>query len=409
MDNLEALQKLAGWLLAQNSVAARLLSRYPHLISRLSGDLPLGRTEEPRPLPNPFDEEEALADLRLWLAEGQLSIILASAFGRLEPQTLAGRWKSLAAGALDRALLIADRALRERYHHPLLLPEEAGPGPLAVLAWSSLAAGEANFDQPLGLLFLFSRRQPYGPLLSEDRFERARIGDKGMIILKEYVLKVAQKVIGYLTLDHPNGPGLKPAIPEGLNLPLIGPQINSLARFIDFFTHSANDSQKLSLARVAPLAGHPKLARDAARLSRRILLEKPWDRDRLEEAIDGLRRDPEEGFSVLDCPGGLRELGFLLDGLLLSKGVYPSGSNPVRVKRLGELGVLDPGAAKELNQASRTLLLAHLASSFIDRDLSDPNDLEAALALWPSRAGRGALTLAQSRQVVQEEVKKLLV
>jgi|GEM_PF-3561679 len=408
MEKIDALRRLAGWLLVQDSLVARWLTRYPHLLAPDLLHSRPGRLPPPPPLPARFDEEAALADLRRWLAEGLVSLCLAALFGRLSPSTLAERCGRLTALAVDRSLSMADLSLRQRFNHPLLLPPEVGPGPISVLAWGDLALGQAVFDQPVGLLFIFSRRPSYAGPHREADLAQALTQPREMVILREYVLKASQKVITYLTLDHPAGPGIKPAAPEGGSPALVGTQINSLASFQDFFSHQADAPQLFGLTRMDLLAGQERLGREALKTARRTVLGGEWTGSRLARTISRLRSEPEGEFDPRLSPGGLHELSLLLDGLLLRGGFCGRGPVPARLKKARELGLIDPDLAAGLSRAHQTLLRAHICRSLVDREPEGPADLEAALALWPAPTHTPPLSLSRAMGLVRKELDKLV-
>jgi len=411
MDGARALGRLAQWLLAQNSLAARLLSRYPHLLeARLAAPRP-GRIGPPPRLNPDGDEEEALAALREWLAEGLVSLLLEALFAGPRPERLAGRLSRLTGQMVGLCLAAADAALRRRYTHPLLLPAQAGPGPVVVLGGGELTGAELGFDQPLDLVFAFTRRQPFARPLSEAELDRAMAQSGELIIFKEYVLKLAQRVIDYLSLDNPRGPGLRLAAPRSEEPGRVGPQIVSLGRWLDFFRHQASDAQLLGLTRLSPLLGQASLSREIRRLTAELLLARPWTAERLAAALAGLRRPEAEEFDPLTGSGGLKDLGLVLDGLLLGRGVVPSGPTPTRLKRAQSLGLLRDGGA-ELAEAHQSLLAAHLCLSLLGHglpghDLAGVQDLEAALALWP-RPTKTELPLAQAREAVSRALTRLV-
>ncbi len=417
MEQNQALGLIAQWLLAQNSLAARLLSRHPAVLPRLVGLKPGRLPSPPARLTQEADEETALSDWRAWLTQCQLSLMMAALSGRATPLSLADRLARITGRMVELCLEGADAILRRRVLHPLLLPHEPGPGPVVILNTDDLAGREMSFNQPLGLLFLFTRRPPYAPPHREEDFQKALGEHKQIVILKEYVLKLTQRTIDYLTLDSPQGPGLNLQPPRGATSgPLggqgaVGPQIISLGRFLDFFRHQAGDAQLLSLTRLAPLAGQPKLARDIRRFCRDLVMERPWDVQRLAACVAAQTALREEVFDPVDSPGGLKDLGLLLDALLLQGGLFPLGPNRERLRRVAALGVLSPAEAGALGQAHLTLLKANLALSLLGRrlpghSLETAADLDAVLALWPHPPSQPGPTIAQARETVSRALKR---
>ncbi len=411
MESAELLSRLAEWLLAQNSLAARLLADRPQLLGlRLTGIKP-GRLTPPPSLRPDEDEELAVGRLRAWRAEGLLSLALALITGRLGPAAVAARLERSAADLIEAGLTLADMTLRQRYHHPLSLPGEDGPGPILILGSPVPSRGEAGFETPHSLLFLFARGQSAARPLDEADFERTLHEPKQFIIPKDYVLKLAQRIIAYLTLDNPKGPGISLAPPEGLEpggdpiAPQVGPQISALDRFIDFFAHQASDAGLFGLTRLTPMAGQRRLNRRFRRLVKELVLAEPWTTDRLAETVAALRGVEAEEFDPLDAPGCLSDLGLALDALLLSAGLLPSGDNRTRLKAAAAADVLDGTEAEKLERALASLTRAHLLLSLLGRDMPGHNlislaDLEAALALTPSRGGPETMPLGQAREVV---------
>ena len=407
MDSREAYQVLTQWLLTENSSAAAWLARYPHLLpdqARPGED----RIEGPPPLAGSFDEETAQAELRLWLGRGLVSLGLDAIRGKGRPAATLDRLAGLIAGAVERALVVADLSLRQNFHHPLLLPSSQGPGPVAVLAWGPLAGREAVFNQPVGLFFLFTRSPAFAGPRAEEELAQAREGKRRMIILKEYVLKVAGRVLTFLGLEHPDGPALATAPPEGWPQTMVGPQINSLGRFLDFFQHKADPGQLFSLARMAPLAGDPRLGRHVLVATRKLLLDAFTDRGRTAQALARLRSGEAEGFDPQTSPGGLRDLGLLVDGLLLGGGAWAGRTTGERIKKAAGLGLLAPAEARELSTAHQTLIKACLLCSAMDRKPEDLAQCEAALALWPGRRPVQGTTLREAVGAVSHRLDRFI-
>lgn len=408
MESSEAYRALTQWLLIENSSVAAWLARYPHLLADHEERPGPARIEDPPPLGQPFDEDTAQDDLRLWLGRGLVSLGLAATQGKGKPTALLDRLSGLVAGAVERALAMADLSLRQSFHHPLLLPAAKGPGPVAVLSWGPLAGREAVFNQPLGISFLFTRSPAFAGPRAEEDLALARGGSRRMIILKEYVLKVAGRVLTFLGLEHPGGPALAASPPEGWPQAMVGAQINSLARFSDFFQHKAEPAQLFGLTRTAPLAGDAKLGRHVLGLARKMLLEAFSDRDKTIEALERLRSGEAEGFDPGTSPGGLRDLGLLVDGLLLSGGVWAGRTTGERIRKAAAQGLIEPGPARELAEAHQTLLRSGLLCSVLDRRPEEPVQCEAALALWPGNRAEEGPTLREALGLVSYRLDKFI-
>ena len=408
MELNEAYDILAHWLLTQNSSAAAWLAKYPQLFMGLETTPGKPGAKEPPPLREPFDEETAQADLRLWLGREMVSQNLAALGGRSRPSAIMDRLAGSVARAVDQALVMADRSLRERFNHPLLLPLSRGLGPVTVLAWGPLAGREAAFNQAVGLFFLFSRSPGFAGPRSEEDLDQARSQSKQMIILREYVLKAAGRVLTFLGLEHPAGPALSVAPPEGWSQALIGTQINSMARFTDFFQHKADLAQLFSLTRMTPLAGQKRLGQEVVRQVKRILLERFSERTLIAETLSRLRARPQERFDPTANPGGLADLGRLVDGLLLSKGVWAGRTTGRRLKKAEALGLLNSAQAADLNAARESLLQAHLVCSALDQHPPGPTQYEAALALWPRRKNGAEVSLAAAREIVSHALDRFI-
>lgn len=410
MDSATHLNRLAGWLLAQNSPAARLLSTRPDLLSDRLASLKTGQVPDRPRLEPEMDEELAVGLLRNWQAEGLLALTLGFTGGRLGPAGLAGRLAGLNSGLIQAALELADSALRARYHHPLLPSGQPGPGPVVVLGGPVPGGAEPGFDSPYNLLVLFQRGQGGGAPQDEEEFQAARGEPKLFIILRDYILKLAQRIIDYLTMDHPQGPGLKLSPPQnnGETEPgPVGPQISPVSRFVDFFRHQATDTGLMGLSRLSPLAGDAGVIERLKRTTRALVLARPWTVDRLAEAKAALPRPVSEGFDPLISPGGLNDLAFGLDALLLAAGSYPSGDNRARLKAVASAGLVSEAASQDLANAFQSLLCGHLILSLLGRDvpghpLMTAGDLDAALALNPGRGNRPLMPLDLARGVVHQ-------
>lgn len=406
MDSATHLNRLTGWLLAQNSPAARLLSVRPDLLANRLAALKSGQVPDRPKLEPEMDEELGAGLLRNWQAEGLLALTLGYTGGRLGPTGVAGRLAGLNGGLIQAALELADNSLRARYHHPLLPSGHPGPGPVVVLGGPSPNGAEPGFDTPYSLLVLFQRGQGGGAPLDEEQFQAARGEPKLFIILRDYILKLAQRIIDYLTMDLPQGPGLNLAPPEGSEPGPVGPQISPISRFVDFFKHQTQDGGLMGLTRLNPLAGDPALIDRLKRTIRSLVLARPWTETRLAEARASLPRPSGEGFDPLTAPGGLTDLAFGLDALLLASGRFPAGDNRSRLKAVASAGLVARAQAEDLTQAYQSLLSGHLVLSLLGRDLPGhplmtAADLDAALALKPGRGNTPLLPLERARSIVR--------
>lgn len=399
--------RLAGWLLSQNSLAARLLSGHPQLIGGRLEQLQPGRVPPLPPLDGDGDEEAAVGLLRRWWGEALLSLSLGLISGRLKSRTLTARLAEATARLTAACLDLADQSLRQRYHHPLLPADRPGPGPIIVLGQPQPVGADPGLDSAHSLLFLFARGQSENRPTDESSFLQSLDQPREFIILKDYVLKLAQRVMAYLTMDDPAGPGLNLAPPQGLTEDSIGPQISSFSRLAEFIRLTAGDAALIGLTRLTPLAGLPSVINRFRRLIREAVLARPWATERTGSALARLRTPPGDLFDPARWPGGLVDIGLALDGLLIQAGRLPRGDNAARLNDALAAGLIPDALGEEVARALACLERGHLILSLLGRDLAGREltgqaDLEAALALTPSKTDRPAIGLAKAREIGRE-------
>ena len=180
------------------------------------------------------DPEAAVGMLRVVLREITLAIGLADMAGTLTRVEVTARLSALAEGVIRASLTLAEEECAARFGRP-----EQG---LAVVAMGSLAARELGYGGDLDLLFVYER----------DGLTTG--GRRGPVTVAEYMVRVAQRTIVFLSTPHEAGPGyatdtrLRPSGSQGT----LVSSLEAFARYHE--THSAF-WERQALVRARPVAG----------------------------------------------------------------------------------------------------------------------------------------------------------
>ena len=343
-----ALRRGLARLLGASDLLARILVSSPGFIPAVlfGGALPPPETLDPdRFRPRDNDElEQCLVELRLLKQREVLRVAVAELAGAIDYPMVQARLTHLAETIVAAAYRLALEEAYRRYGRP-----EDPDAALVLLGGGSLGAMELGYrsDVDVSALYVGSGSTTGG--------ERAPVS------VTELYTRVVQRLLSFLTLRMPQGE----LYPVDLRLRPSGSQgalITSLANFERYHREGrAHLWERQALVRTRVIAGDPgPVARATA-----TLLEATYDvpfpkrgwseieamRGRL-EASSSKRRN-RGVFHLKHGEGGLIEVEFLVQGLMLARGDAACAHANTRraLERAAEAGALSAAEATALAEA----------------------------------------------------------
>ncbi|MBI5582942.1 MAG: bifunctional [glutamate--ammonia ligase]-adenylyl-L-tyrosine phosphorylase/[glutamate--ammonia-ligase] adenylyltransferase [Deltaproteobacteria bacterium] len=367
-------------LFARSALLARLFIQNPEMIDRLAlrRETSLSFVSDwPAPLPRrkgpTADPEEDLGRLRQWKNEHILEIALEEMGGRLGPQKTA-HWLTRLA---DRVILetgwIAEETLNREVRPPLAPApsrEQAGP-PFCLLGLGKLGGRGLGYASDLDLMFIYSLKNipakgTPAKIQSTGKDRRPRI------TWHEYLVRLAQRLISYMSLSLKEGPGYTVDTrlrPSGT----FGPLVVSLEAFREYYRHQAQNWERQMLLKARMISGPEGLTRLVEEEIRQILYQAPPPPENREEMVYYRRRmetersgegpdryNPKLGY------GGLTDIEFIAQYLQQNNGFQTPevrGTDTLEIlKALQSLGLL-------AEERSRTLRESHQFLTSLDHGL----------------------------------------
>ncbi|MCU0580490.1 MAG: hypothetical protein MUF69_13250, partial [Desulfobacterota bacterium] len=269
-------------LFTRSSLLARLFIQNPGLIERLAlrRETALSfHSDWPAPPHRPqgaaADPEEILARLRQWKNEHVLEIALEELAGRLEPQE-ASHWLTRLA---DRVILdtarIAEATLNREVRPPVAPAPSRGQtsAPFCLLGLGKLGGQGLGYASDLDLMFIYSLKNvsKNGP---PARVRSAAKDRRPLITWHEYLVRLAQRMISYLSLPLKEGPGYNVDTrlrPSGS----FGPLVVSLEAFRDYYRGPAQNWERQMLLKARVIGGPEGLTRPVEEEIGQILFGTP--------------------------------------------------------------------------------------------------------------------------------------
>jgi len=391
-------------LFGRSAWIADKVIRFPALLDELI-DPALGRQLPTAP------ELEASVDRILQSAPGaealleglnylKLATELRVAVGQLQaglPAAAALAILSDLATALLRGVLVAaEREIVVR-HGRFAPPGESatdelnGPAGLAVIGYGTLGAGELGYGSDLDLVFLFE------PSTTPSNGARP-------LPPEQYYARLAQRVLGFLTLMTPSGRLYETDTrlrPNGR----AGSLVSSVDAFREYQVNEAWTWELQALTRARFVAGSRSLAARFTRIRQEVLcrardpgqlaveLRDMRERMRQEQAA---RQGEALSASSKHGPGGLVDIEFVAQcGVLASARLYPRVIQATGTRRqleeLASIGWLDPKQARVLLETMDCLRQQRLMAELVGEGATPcPGQVDAAAifdALLPPAAG----------------------
>jgi [glutamine synthetase] adenylyltransferase / [glutamine synthetase]-adenylyl-L-tyrosine phosphorylase len=392
-------------LFAQSQMLGRLFIQNPEMMDHLAlqktiGLLPVNPKSSPsRKQKGPEkDPEERLSVLRRQKSEQFLAIALEELAGRISYVETSERLSSLADYILKGTLPLAEDRLNQEVIHPIYpkLPTQIPPTPFCVLGLGKLGGKELGYLSDLDLIFIYSLKRPYISEVKTSPFPANPKGDRKGITYHEYMVRLAQRLISYLSVPLKEGPGYAVDTrlrPSGS----FGPLIVSLESFFNYYQHQAQNWEKQALLKARIIVGPSLLAERIREFIQTLAYETPPPpeireemihyRIRMEKERSGENRgriNPKLGH------GGMADIEFIVQYLQWTYGLtFPElrENNTLKtLKALKDTGYLPEETFLLLKEAYQFLgLLDHGLQLLYDRKgdprTYDPDELRRVAEL----------------------------
>lgn len=324
LENPAALDRLLS-LAAHSAMLARLVAEHPLLLDELLDprlfDAPPTRAELEAALERQLagvardDTERLLNAMRDFQRAGIFRIAVADRFGGLPLMRVSDRLTDIAELVLGFALTLAESELKARHGEPR--HGEAGAleaSGLIVIAYGKLGGLELGYGSDLDLVFLHDSagavQETTGPTVIDNQ---------------RYFVKLVQRLIHFLSVQTSSGrlyeidTRLRPSGASGL-------MVASVASFERYQRDEAWTWEHQALLRSRSVAGPPAL-RERFEAIRVATLTSAVERDGLKDAVRKMRRRMREElstgtaelFDLKQDPGGLADIEFLIDYLVLAE------------------------------------------------------------------------------------------
>ena len=279
---------------------------------------------------------------------------LAFLAGRAGAVAAARTLADVAEAVVQAVLRIAERDMIAA--HGRIVAEEAGDSGLVVIAYGSFGGRELGFGSDLDLVFLYDGA----------RAQRESDGAKPLDGARYYA-RFAQRIVHLLGTQTRAGRLYEVDVrlrPDGSK----GMLVQSLDGYEGYQRERAWTWELQALVRARAVAGDGALARRFATIRAR-LLGQARDVDALRADVTGMRarwraerdRSSAGEFDLKQGPGGLVDIEFLLQGLVLQHAARHSallvdGGSAALIDALHDCGLFDAATASALAQAHADLL-----------------------------------------------------
>lgn len=356
---LEHLIKLCG----QSKWVSEQLSQFPLLLDELlypaglyqplmTSDLRLELRQQMLRI-EPDDEEQQQEQLRIFKQTHELRVAAAVLNNTIDVKNASRYLSQIAQAILESVLNLSWRKLCSRYGVPSV--ENASPDQLsgfAVIAYGKFGGEELGFGSDLDLVFLFNA-EPEG--LTQ--------GNKS-ISHNQFYTRLAQRVINTLNIRTLSGVlyevdmRLRPSGSSGL-------LVSYTEAFEEYQWNEAWTWEHQALTRARVVAGDKQLKNWFAKFRLKVITR---ERDKAKIKCDvvemrqkmrqSLDKSNQEKLDFKQCPGGMVDIEFIAQYLLLTHGAsYPDevwcSRTTRQFDRLAELGVIDSQLAERLIEAYR--------------------------------------------------------
>ncbi|MDP3274144.1 MAG: bifunctional [glutamate--ammonia ligase]-adenylyl-L-tyrosine phosphorylase/[glutamate--ammonia-ligase] adenylyltransferase [Deltaproteobacteria bacterium] len=310
------------------------------------------------------DIEAQVGALRRVMREVELAVGLADMGQVFSAGEVARRLSALAEGVTRRCFVLAANELAERFG---LREDTTDPlDGIAVFAMGSLAARELGYGGDVDVIVLFEGEG------------ETRGGQRKGITHQEFVARLTQRAIAFMSMPHAEGPGysvdtrLRPSGAQGT----LVVRSSTFARY-----HQPGDPQqpraasweRQALLRSRAIVGPAALSQSCAALIAQIAYEGgPPDaselqrlRTRMEQELG---RETQQRVSIKYGMGGLVDVEFAAQAMQMKHGSYARVRTPTTrhaIAALRDEGLLAQETADSLLHAEKVLRRALLASRLV--------------------------------------------
>lgn len=289
------------------------------------------------------DLEDQLADLRRWKSGIFLGTALEEMAGKITSSTASEKLSFLADRVLIETTRLAEEALIQEVCHPFCTdrPQSSMPSPFCILGLGKLGGQELGYASDLDLIFVYSLKTPYGEERPKSSFTPGRKGARKWITYHEYLVRLAQRLISYLSLPLKQGPGYAVDTrlrPSGS----FGPLIVTVDAFQEYYQIQAQNWEKQALLKARILNGPTQLRNQVNEVREQILFQTPpppqiqqemaHHRNRMEKERSG---ENKERFNPKLGIGGLVDIEFITQFLQ-----WTYGSREPELRQTNTLKVL---------------------------------------------------------------------
>lgn len=330
-------------LFSQSYFLSDLLFRYPQYVSWLWSEAELKTAQSDNEMKanflnsvTAFDSfEDCCRAMRRFRQREILRIATRDIVTYAPLTSITEDLSTLADAALETAISVGSRDLRERYGKPM---GEQGASTFVIIAMGKLGGRELNFSSDVDLLFFYS----------EDGDTTG--GSSGTITNEEYFKKLGERIIRAMSEQTAEGVIFRVDMrlrPFGR----LGPLAVSLDSAVHYFTDYGRAWERQALIKARPCAGDRALGQTFIDRMRSFVFPKYFDDATLED-IREVKRQAESSLvepgqterEVKLGRGGIRDIEFTVQMLqLLNGGRFPelrTASTLQAIDALGELGLL---------------------------------------------------------------------
>jgi len=280
-------------LFAQSRMLGRLFIQNPEMMDHLAlqktmGLLPLnheGVSSKKRKGPD-RDTQEGLSMLRRQKSEQFLGIAMEELAGRISYVGTSERLSNLADFILKDTLHLVEERLHQEVIHPIYpeMPAKFPPSPFCILGLGKLGGQELGYLSDLDLIFIYSLKTPFASEVKASPRSSQPKGDKKQITYHEYMVRLAQRLISYLSIPLQEGPGYTVDTrlrPSGS----VGPLIVSLDAFYDYYRYQAQNWEKQAMLKARIIVGPSPLADHVRDFIDTVIYQTPPSPEIREEMI----------------------------------------------------------------------------------------------------------------------------
>jgi [glutamine synthetase] adenylyltransferase / [glutamine synthetase]-adenylyl-L-tyrosine phosphorylase len=321
-----ALAKEIVDLFARSAMMGRLFVQNPEMMDHLALQRTIGRPKVENGFPKNHgvrervkDPEEHHADLRRWKNSLFLGTALEEISGRVSSTETSERLTLLADRVLLETTSLAEEILIREVIHPFY-PDRASSIPLSpfcILGMGKLGGNELGYASDLDLIFIYSLKASFLEEPKNSRMRPGSQGEKKRITCHEYLVRLAQRLISYLSLPLKEGPGYLVDArlrPSGS----FGPLIVTLESFQTYYQTQAQNWEKQALTKARVIVGPKPLRDQVQRVIDEIVFGVPPD-PQVKGEIAHLRMRMEKERSGEDAThfnpklgyGGLTDIEFI--------------------------------------------------------------------------------------------------